>query len=116
MSQVITDERIHFGASDYAWQKFFEALRYAVASTAPLQQRLATLVWEVYDLRQQDFPDPDTWLRFQDFLTATGAIPAAAAKSNIVASTFSMTDAQAGKWLQEAVQIFSSVADEEVDL
>ncbi len=100
-------------AADAAWQAFFDALRQAVASPAPLQQRLATLVLGVCYLRQENFPDADTWARFEEFLKAASGRGGKAAPTKILAITSKMTDQEATRWLQEAVQIFSNLSEED---
>lgn len=97
--------------TDYAWQTFFDALYHAITSTGSLQQRLASLVWSVSDLRRQNFPDDETWIRFHKFVTATTGRPVAAAKTSIKAVT-QMKDDEAKQWLQEALQIFSNLSEE----
>ncbi len=98
--------------TDYAWQKFLDALCHALISTGSLQQRLADLVWEVSDLRRKNIPEDDTWLRFERFLTATTGHTGTAAKATIKATTLQMKDDEARKWLQEALQIFSDLSEE----
>lgn len=98
--------------TDYSWQKFSEALRCAVSSTAPLQERLADLAWEVANLRREDFPDPDTWSLFEGFMTATAGRTTKINRKAIVATTSQMSDEEAGKWLQEAIKIFSNLSEE----
>lgn len=102
---------IQYGA-DVACQAFFDALRQAVASKATLPARLGTLVLAVCNLREQNFSDTDTWDRFQRFLTVTTGRPGHATAAKILATTSKMTDEEAGQWLQEAVQIFSSLSEE----
>ena len=98
--------------TDYAWQEFFDALRQAVASTVPLQARLATFALAVCNLKEDNFPDTDTWMRFEGFLEAVAGVPRKATAAKILATTSKMTDEEAGKWLQEAVQIFSNLSEE----
>ncbi len=98
--------------ADYAWQKFFDALCHAITSTGSLQQRLASLVWAVSDLRRKNFLDDETWTRFEEFLIATTGHPATTAKAGIRTTTLQMKDEEARKWLQEAVRIFSNLSEE----
>lgn len=98
--------------TDHAWQTFFDALCHALTSTKPLQQRLAGLVWSVCDLPRENFPDDDTWARFERFVTATTGHPVATAKAKIKATTFKLKDEEARKWLQEALQIFSNLSEQ----
>ncbi len=99
-------------AADYGWQKFFDALCHAITSTGSLQQRLGSLVLAVSDLRRKNFPDDDTWMRFEQFLTATTGHPATEAKADIKTTTLQMKDEEARKWLHEAVRIFSNLSEE----
>lgn len=99
--------------ADYAWQEFFDVLCGAVTSTAGLQARLATLVLGVCHLRQQNFPDDHTWARFENLLTACSSHSAKASAAKILTTTAKMTEEEAGKWLQEAVQIFAELSEED---
>lgn len=94
---------------DYAWQKFFDALRSAVTSTAPLQARLATLARGVRELRREHFPDDDTWGRYAALLNATKGPKG---HGSVEAATAKMSDEEAGRWLEEAIRIFSNLAEE----
>ncbi len=98
-------------AADYAWQKFFDALCHAITSSGSLQQRLASLAWSVSDLRRKNFSDDETWVRFEQFLTATRGHPATA-KNDIKTTTLQMNDEEARKWLQVALRIFSGLSEE----
>ena len=111
MSSTSFGQGIQSG-TDYAWQEFFDALRQAVASTVPLQARLATFALAVYNLREDNFPDTDTWMRFESFLEATTGLPKKATAAKILAATSKMTEEEAGKLLQEAVHIFSNLSEE----
>ncbi len=111
MSSTSVGQGIESGA-DAAWQTFFLALRQAIASPTPLQERLATLVLGVCQLRQEDVPDVDTWWRFEELLKATSGRAGKATPAKILAVTSKMTDQEAAKWLQEAVQIFSELSEE----
>jgi hypothetical protein len=111
MSSTSVGQGIESGA-DAAWQTFFVALRQAVASPVPLQERLATLVLGVCQLRQEHFPDTDTWWRFEEILKATSGRVGKVTPAKILAVTSKMTDQDATKWLQEAVQIFSNLSEE----
>ncbi len=111
MASTSVGQGIESGA-DAAWQVFFHALSQAVASPAPLQQRLATLVLEVRQLQQENFPDADTWCRFEELLKVTSGHAGKATPTKILAITSKMTDQEAAKWLQEAVQIFSNLSEE----
>ncbi len=98
--------------ADYAWQKFFGALCQAITSTGSLQQRLASLVWSIRDLRRENFPDDETWLRFERFVTATTSQQAIADQASVKAAMLQMKDEDAQRWLQEALQIFSDLSGE----
>lgn len=97
---------------DYAWQKFFDGLCHAIISTAPLQQRLAGLVWSVSDLRRKHFRDDETWARFERFLMSATGRAAPPTKAIIKSATLTLKVEEAGQCLQQAVQIFSHVSEE----
>ncbi len=111
MASTSVGQGIESGA-DAAWEIFFHALCQAVASPVPLQERLATLVLEVGQLRQENFCDSDTWSRFEELLKATSGRAGKVAPTKILAITSRMTNQEATKWLQEAVQIFSNLSEE----
>ncbi len=98
--------------ADYAWQKFFGALCHAITSTGSLQQRLASLVWSVRDLRRENFPDDETWMRFDKFMTATASQQVTADQPSVKAAMLLMKDEDAHRFLQEALQIFSDLSGE----
>ncbi len=97
--------------ADYGWQAFFAALCHAIVSTGALQQRVAAFAWSVADLRREHFDRDETWARFQKLLTSlTGEVQDR--KAAITAASRAMSDEQACKWLQEAIQIFSELSQE----
>ena len=96
---------------DYGWEKFFASLHYAVASTAPLQERLESVVSEICHLKHDSFPDDETWERFENLMKETTKFPARTeGEGTIRATTAQMTDDEASKWLHEAIGIFSDIA------
>jgi len=95
----------------YGWEKFFSALRNAVASDATLQTRLERVMFETDPLRRDSFPDDGLWKRFEKLQKATTAVPAKSSEGNIRATTSKMPDDEAGKWLQEAFDIFNEFAE-----
>jgi hypothetical protein len=96
---------------DYGWEKFFSSLRYAVASPASLQHRLEGIVSGVYILERDNFPDDETWKRFEKLMKEATKLPARTeGEGTIRATTSQMTDDEAGHWLQEAFEIFSEIA------
>lgn len=99
--------------AEYAWQEFFDALCGAVTSTASLQSRLATVALGVCNLRQQNFPCDDTWVRFNHLLSACTGHAAKPTAAKILGATAKMSDEEAGKWLQEGMQIFSELSAED---
>lgn len=97
---------------DYGWEKFFVALRYAIASTAPPQERLESVVSGVCHLDRDSFPDDETWKRFEKLIEGTTKLPARIeGEGTIRATTAQMTDDEAGEWLHEAIGIFSDIAE-----
>lgn len=96
---------------DYGWEKFFNALHYVVASTAGLQERLAVVSNGVCHLERDSFPDDETYERFQKLIKGTTMLPAKANEGTIAATTSQMEEAEAKLWLQEALGIFSDIAE-----
>lgn len=96
--------------ADYGWQAFFDALCHAIASTGTLQQRVAAFAWSISDLRRQHFAEDDTWRQFEQLLTS---IPGESRDRNSInVACLRMSDEQARKWLQQAVQMFSGLSQE----
>ena len=95
---------------DYGWEKFFSSIHYAVTSTERLQQRLQGVVSEIDGLRRDNFPSDKTYARFEKLMTATKMLPARGNDGRLVATTSQMEESEAKQWLQEAVAIFSDVA------
>jgi hypothetical protein len=93
---------------DHGWEKFFITLHFAVASPASLQRRLAEVVQSVCRLERDNFPDGETWDRFEKLMVATTA--GNRSELPIEATTSRMTDDEAARWLQEAFGICNDVA------
>lgn len=97
--------------ADYGWQAFFDALCHAIVNTGSLQQRVAAFAWSICELRRQHFARDDTWRRFEQLLTSiTGEATDRKAAVNV--ASLRMSDEQARKWLQQAVQMFSELSEE----
>jgi hypothetical protein len=95
---------------DYGWEKFFGSVHYAVTSTELLQKRLQVVVSGIDGLRRDSFPSDETYERFEKLMTATKMLPARGNEGRLVATTSQMEESEAKQWLQEAVAIFSDVA------
>jgi hypothetical protein len=95
---------------DYGWEKFFSSIHYAVTSTERLQQRLQGVVSGIDGLRRDSFPSDETYERFEKLMTATKMLPARGNEGRLAATTSQMEESEAKQWLQEAVGIFSDVA------
>jgi hypothetical protein len=95
---------------DYGWEKFFGSIHYAVTSTELLQKRLQVVVSGIDGLRRDSFPSDETYERFEKLMTATKMLPARGNEGRLVATTSQMEESEAKQWLQEAVAIFSDVA------
>ena len=96
---------------DYACEKFFSALHYAVASTTSLQRRLEDVISGVGDLDRDSFPDDETWERFERLVKETTRIPRRnEGEGAIRATTAQMTGDEAAGCLREALGIFSNLA------
>ena len=63
-------------AVDYGCEKFFSVFNYVIVSTRPLQERLESVISAVVHLRREDFPDDETWKRFEKLMEATTRPPA----------------------------------------
>jgi hypothetical protein len=71
---------------------------------------LQVVVKEIDGLRRDSFPSDETYARFEKLMTATKMLPARGTEGRIVATTSQMEESEAKQWLQEAVAIFSDVA------
>jgi hypothetical protein len=96
---------------DYGWEKFFSSLNYAVANTDSLQKRLAGVAMGVCHLDRDSFPDDETWKRFENFMNVTTLLSAKGNEGTIQATTSEMSDGEAHQWLQEALGLFSELAE-----
>jgi hypothetical protein len=97
---------------DYAWEKFFSALYYAIGSSDTLQKRLEGVISGVQPLQRDDFLDQETWKKFEELLRETTKRPAAGDEGTIRATTSRMSDTEATKWLHEALSLFSTIAEQ----
>jgi hypothetical protein len=95
---------------DYGWEKFFSSIHYAVTSTECLQQRLQLVVSGIDGLRRDSFPSDETYERFEKLMTATKMLPARGNEGRLAATTSQMEESEAKQWLQEALGLFSDVA------
>ena len=91
-------------------EKFFSSIHYAVTSTELLQKRLQVVVSGIDGLRRDSFPSDETYARFEKLMTATKMLPARGNEGRLAATTSQMEESEAKQWLQEAVAIFSDVA------
>ena len=82
----------------------------ALASTDSARKRLAAIGWGVRHLKKDSFPDEKTWKRFENFMKGTTRFPARSIKSRIQATTSQMSNGETHQWLQEALGIFSELA------
>lgn len=95
---------------DYGLEKFFSVLNYSLASTDSVQKRLAAVASGVRHLKRDSFPDDKTWKRFENFMKGTTLFPAKGIEGRIQATTSQMSDGETRQWLQEALGIFSELA------
>lgn len=96
----------------YGWEKFFNALNYAVVSEDSLQHRLEVVLCGVNHLQRDDFPDDESWDTFRKMLDEGTKRPARTeGEGTIRATTAQMTNEEASKWLLEAVSLFSDLAE-----
>ncbi len=82
----------------------------AVTSTERFQQRLQGVVVGIDGLRRDSFPSDETFERFGKLMTATKMLPARGNEGRLAATTSQMEESEARQWLQEAVALFSDVA------
>jgi hypothetical protein len=94
---------------NYGWEKFFIALHDAIASTEPIQKRLQRVVVGVSNLGRDDFPDDESYERFEKLMKGTTILTAKDA-GTMEATTSQMEESEASRWLQEAMGIFSHIA------
>jgi hypothetical protein len=83
---------------DYAWEKFYSEIRFALVSNAPLQERLSCLISGVSHLQRESFPDEHAWDEFRKLVNG------AANRQT------QMSDKEAKERLHAAFDIFSQVA------
>ncbi len=95
---------------DYGWEKFFSSIRCAITSTELLQKRLQVVVKEIDGLRRDSFPRDETYERFEKLMMATKMLPARGNEGRLAATTSQMEESEARQWLQEALGLFSDVA------
>jgi hypothetical protein len=96
----------------YAWEKLFNACRYAVGSGETPQKRLAAVVADdLIVLRRENLPSDEAWSRVQKIRSAASCKPARGGEGTIEATTSQMTDDEAGEWLREILSLFSDVAE-----
>jgi hypothetical protein len=95
---------------DYGWEKFFSSIHYAVTSTERLQQRLQGVVSGIDGLRRDSLPSDETYERFGKLMTATKMLPTRGNEGRLAATTSQMEESEAKQWLQEALALFSDVA------
>jgi hypothetical protein len=95
---------------DYGWEKFFSSIHYAVTSAERLQQRLQGVVNRIDGLRRDSFRSDETYERFEKLMTATKMLPARGNEGRLAATTSQMEESEAKQWLQEALGLFSDVA------
>jgi hypothetical protein len=95
---------------DYGWEKFFSSIHHAVTSTELLQKRLQVVVNGIDGLRRDSFPSDESYERFEKLMTATKMLPARGNEGRLAVTTSQMEESEARQWLQEAVALFSDVA------
>jgi hypothetical protein len=96
---------------DYGWEKFFNALSYAIGSAASPQERLEGVIGGTSHLERDSFPDDETWVAFSEMLTVSTSRAAEGDEGKIRATTSRMTDDEAAKWLTKSFEIFSEIAE-----
>ena len=97
---------------DYAAEKFSTAMHNAIASTESLQERLESVTLGVLHLERNDFEDDETWKRFDALLEETTKREPEGKEGSIRATTSQMSDKDAAKLLQEALDLYSEVSEQ----
>ena len=97
---------------DYAAEKFSAAMRCAIASTKSLQERLESVTLGVFHLERNDFEDDETWKRFEAFLDETTKCEPQGKEGSLRATTSQMSNEDAAKLLQEALDLYSDVSEQ----
>lgn len=94
---------------DYAWDEFYSAIRFALVSDAPVQERLGNLISSVSHLQRDSFPDEHAWDEFRKLISqTTKRVTGDEGKGSV--ATSQMSDEKAKACLQAAFDIFSQVA------
>jgi hypothetical protein len=106
---ILSPEGASMGV-DYGWEKFFSSIHYAVTSTELLQKRLQVVVKEIDGLKRDSFPSDKSYERFEKLMTATKMLPARGNEGRLAATISQMEESEAKQWLQEALGLFSDVA------
>lgn len=92
---------------DHAWEKFSSAIRCALVSNAPVQERLDILMSDVGFLQRDSFPDEHLWDEFRKLVNETARRSRGHGSE---AATSQMSDKKAKECLERAFDIFSDVA------
>lgn len=91
---------------DQGWERFSNAIRFALVSDASLQERLRILISEVGHLQRDSFPDERVWDEFRKLVNAARRASAYAGDGAIS----QLSDKKAKECLQTAFDIFSDLA------
>lgn len=83
---------------DYAWEKFYSEIRFALVSDASPQERLGCLISGVSHLQRDSFPNEHAWDEFRKLVSETQK------------RQTHMSDKEAKERLQAAFDIFSDIA------
>ena len=91
---------------DQGWERFSNAIRFALVSDASLQERVRILISDVGHLQRDSFLDERVWDEFRKLVNA--ARRASACESD--GATSQMSDKKAKECLQAAFDISSDLA------
>lgn len=97
-------------AVDYAWETFSAATCAALASDAPLQERLGNLISATCHLQRESFPDEHVWDEFRRLLNESTKREARQEEPGFYVSTSQMSDEKARECLRAAFDIFAHIA------
>jgi 2-polyprenyl-6-methoxyphenol hydroxylase-like FAD-dependent oxidoreductase len=104
----LQSEETHSMGVDHAWEKFSNAIRFALVSDASLQERLGWLISEVGQLQRDSFPDERAWEEFRKLVNES--TKRRVTNGSAPASISQMSDEEAKERLEMAFDIFARVA------
>src|SRR3974390_3770785 len=92
------------------WENFYKAFFLVVASKEPVRQRLSGIVCATCDLARDNFPDNETWYRFQLLMAGNTKLSGDGNLDAITTTISRMPEEEAVAWLLHAFTLFSDLA------